>query len=198
VSDSTLRDHATRLAQTDSTAAEEAAARIGNPWYRAQAYAWVARYAADDQLIRLARESMDSAGSCDDPYQQAAASAWVVRALLERGRRDEALQMLEIGLHAVPRISSPARRSEALFLLYQAAFAASEEIRRSLLFALAETHDGSDHWRVARNFRDALVMAKEVDAAFTSKLARGRNDAHSAELARALERRTAEPRAFFW
>lgn len=198
MNDSSLRDRATHLAQTDSAAAETAAAEVGDPWYRAQAYAWVARYAADDELIRLAKESMDAAGSCDDPYQQAAACAWVVRALLERGQRDVALQMLELAMHAVPRISSTHRRSEALFLLYQAAFAASEGIRRSLVFALAEAHDQSDHWRAARNFRDALVMVRDVDPEFARKMARGRDEENSAELARALERGAAEPRVFFW
>ena len=58
--------------------------------------------------------------------------------------------------------------------------------------------DESDHWRVARNFRDALVMAVGVDAEFANKLARGRDEEQTDKLECALRDGTAEPRLFFW
>ena len=99
------RSAVTSLVHTDIVDAERRACGIGDPWYRAQALAWVARYAPDADVERVARLSLEAAAECDDAYRQTAAAAWVVRALLERGRRDEALLMLEIALHGVPRIT---------------------------------------------------------------------------------------------
>ncbi len=187
--------------ETKSDAHQKARAiakKIEDPWFRCQAIAWIARYADAKDVLSTAKQAMDAAGDCEDAYQQAAGSAWVVRALLERDQRDNALTMLELGLHAAPRIGGESSRSEALFLIYQAAFDLSEEFRRSTLFALAELYEQNPHWRIERNYRDALVMAKSLDADFVAKLARGHNDKQRARLEKALANDTAEPRTFFW
>lgn len=198
VTDSTtLRDRAAKQAVTDSNGAEATADQIQDPWFRAQALAWVTRYGPEGQLERLGGKALDAAASATDPYEQAGAAAWVVRALIERQRSDLALTMLEMAMQAVPRIEADASRSQALFLLYQASFEAAD-VRRSILFALAELQDRSPHWRVARNFRDALLMAKATDAELVAKLAVGGNDKQTAKLQKALQSETLEPRVFFW
>ncbi len=192
------RDAAVALAQSDNRRAEAMAQAIEDPWFRAQALAWVTRYAADADLTRVSQSALTAASDNEDAYRQAAAAAWVLRALMERDRREEALGMLEMVLHTVPRITSAASRSEALFLLLQAVFDSSEEIRRSLLFALATIYDEDQHWRVERNYRDALVMMKAVDPAYVQRMAQGRSDAQREKLERALAEDTCEPRTFFW
>ena len=192
------RNAVIELVRTDLPAAEMRAARIPDPWYRAQALAWVARYASDAEVSRLAQLSLAAAADCADPYQQAAGAAWPVRALLERGRREESLQLLEIALHSVPRIRPTSSRSEALLLLLQAAFEAGQEVRRSLLFALADAYDGDSHWRIERNYVQGLVMMQPVDPEFVRKMAQGRDDTQRRRLERALDEGGREPRTFFW
>jgi len=191
------RDAAIALVHTDIAKAEARAAAVDDPWYRAQALAWVARYAPEHDVIRIARRALQAAADCADPYQQAGSTAWVVRALLERGLRDDALTMLELALQSVPRIDRTASRSEALFLLFQAAFAVGEDVRRSLVFALAEAYDADPHWRVERNFLDALRMLMPVDPTLAEKLARGGDEARRARREEALASGPLAPRVFF-
>lgn len=192
------RDAAIELVHGDIAAAEARAHAVPDPWYRAQALAWVTRHAPDADVVRVARAGLEAAADCRDPYRQAGSAAWVVRALFERGYRQEALEMLEIAMLGVPRIQPASSRSEALFLLLQAAFASSEEIRRSLVFALAELHDSDPHWRIERNFHDALRLLLAVDAEFVDKLARGGDERQAERRARALAAGPREPRRFFW
>jgi hypothetical protein len=192
------RDAAIALAASHPTAAEQLALQIEDSWYRAQALAWVARYAPEHDVSRLAQAALQAAADCADPYQQAGAAAWVVRALEERGRRDEALTMLEVALQAVPRIARDASRSQALFLLFQAAFTTGVEVRRSLLFALAEIYDRDPHWRIARNYHDALQITAAVDPDFARRMAAGSDDARRLEREAAVGGDPRQPRAFFW
>lgn len=192
------RDDAVALVHSDIVLAEAAAVAVEDPWYRAQALAWVARYAPDDDVMRVARLALAAASDCEDAYRQAGASAWVLRALMERDRRDEALAMLEMVLPSVPRITPPSSRAEALFLLLQAVFDSTEEIRRSLLFALASVYDEDAHWRIERNYRAALVMMQTVDPEFAQRMAQGRDEEQRRRLERALAGAAHEPRAFFW
>ncbi|MCA8941353.1 MAG: hypothetical protein KDB80_02230 [Planctomycetes bacterium] len=193
-----LRDQAAMLASQDTGNAEAVAKRIEDPWYRAQALAWVLRYAPRREIERLAQRAMDAAAACDDPYQQAGSAAWTIRALLERGQRDLALTMLEIALTAVPRITQSSSRSDALFLLYQAGFDASDEVRRSLLFAIAEMRDRDPHWRVVRNFEDALGMSAKRDPELVRKLASAADEKTRRRIEARLDEEPPEPRPFFW
>ena len=193
-----LRDRASLLAHSDPKGAEGIADRIEEPWFRAQALAWVARYAGGKDVERLAAKAFDAASQCADPYEQAASCAWVVRALIERGRHEVAMQFVEAALQAVGRAEKASSRSEALFLLFQACFDAAPEVRRSMLMALADLYDKDPHWRVERNFRDALAMARDVDNELVTKLARGRDEKATLKLQKALAGAVQEPRAFFW
>jgi len=197
-SDAAARDAATAVAQSDPARAEDLAQRVENPYYRAQALAWAARYAPAPRVLPLARLAMDAAGDCDDAFRQATASAWTIRALLERDRRDDALMMLEIALGAVPRIEPASSRAEALILLFQAAFDTDETIRRSMLFALIELADRDDHWRIERAVVSALAMAHAVDPDYATKLANGLGDKTRAKWTKALASSDTAPRDFFW
>jgi len=197
-SSAAARDAAIECVREDIERAETLAVAVPDPWYRAQALAWVARYAPESEVSRLAQLALAAAADCADAYLQAAGSAWVLRALMERNRRDEALAMLELVLPSVPRIVPAASRSEALFLLLQAMFASGTEVRRSLLFALASACDADPHWRIERNFRDALVLMQPVDPEFVRTMARGRDAATQGRLERALAGDATTPRVFFW
>ncbi|MEO0477978.1 MAG: hypothetical protein AAF196_00715 [Planctomycetota bacterium] len=166
-----LRDQAARLAPENVSEAVKIAETIEDPWFRTQALGWAVRYALDDHdAERFARLAIESAADADDAYRQVAPCAWPLRALIERGLRDFALELLEIVLTAVPRIQANASRAEALSHLLHAMFDTSEEIRRSLAFALRELADEDEHWRVQRAIRDALRILYPVDPDFAVKL----------------------------
>ena len=89
-----LRDQAARLAPEDPAAAAKIARSIDDPWFRTQALAWACRYApANHEAKRLAREAIETAADAEDAYRQVAPCAWPLRALIERGLRDFALEL---------------------------------------------------------------------------------------------------------
>ena len=116
------RDHATRLAAINFSAALAAAREVSDPWYACQALAWVARYAPETELPRIAEEALEEAARASDPYQRVGASAWPVRALIEREQSARVHSLLPAILAQVGQIDNFGSRSQALFLLFQAVF----------------------------------------------------------------------------
>lgn len=191
---------AVRLAKHDTPAAREAARGIADPWRRAQALAWVARYAADEDVLRIARESLDAASRCQEPFQSTAAAGWPIRALIERGHGGPALDELDRLVAALPDVQPDSSRSEALFLLFQAGFRLGPEVACRLARLLLAIHEESRHWRTLRNLADALAMLAGQDPKAATALARSISDEWSR---RKAERRLAahaslKPRQFFW
>jgi hypothetical protein len=89
-----IRDSAIHLAPSDPGRAAEIARTIESPWYRCQALAWVARFAPEGQVEALAEEALYSCHTARDMFQAVGASAWPVRALIERGRLAAATEAL--------------------------------------------------------------------------------------------------------
>lgn len=87
------RDQACLLATTNPGKALDKARKIAEPWYRAQALAWVARF-AENNAVAIAREAARAAMECDDDYKQSAVRAWEIAALAERGFTVEARKSL--------------------------------------------------------------------------------------------------------
>ena len=88
------RDQAANLAKSHPDRALKKARRIKEPWFRAQALAWVARY-SPGETVSLAREAARAAQQCDDAYQRAAVRAWEIAALAEVGSTAEATRALK-------------------------------------------------------------------------------------------------------
>jgi hypothetical protein len=65
------RDQVNSLAKSDSRKALGKARGIDEAWFRAQALAWVARF-ADEDPRGIAREAVKAAGECDDAYKRSA------------------------------------------------------------------------------------------------------------------------------
>jgi hypothetical protein len=147
------RDHLSALAKSDSLAARAEASRIEDPWFRAQAFAWVARF-AENEGIEIARDAAKAASACDDSYKRCAAKAWEIAALAELGALDEAAAALELAL-VEGRLAQPlSSRAEALFLLAQAAASISLVHRDRVCDLLVESCSGDKHWRCKRAIRD--------------------------------------------
>ena len=77
------RDMVTRLAPSEPEAAAQLARSIDEPWFRSQALAWAARFAADDRVEPLIKEALIASYSESDAYRTVGSGAWALRALIE-------------------------------------------------------------------------------------------------------------------
>jgi len=171
-----LRNAAIELARSQSPDALDKAREVPDGWYRAQALAWVARFAPEDQCEAIAEEAFQSSLGCPDACNTLGSAAWPIGALVERGRKAEALDMLYRALGRESEVQPASSRSEALFLLFQAAFNLGETIRMDLYHRLAAAHDEAGFWRSRRNIEDAIRMIHRIDADLARHLIEGLTD----------------------
>ncbi len=149
MSATTQRDEVCNLAKVSPREALIQAREIADPWFRAQALSWVARY-ADSDPIPFAVEAGKAAADCDDDYKRSAVRAWEISALAERGLASEARKALTEALTLAQAVTPQSSRSEALFLLMQAAFKLGENDAKSAYQVLTASCDAHDHWRCKR------------------------------------------------
>lgn len=188
------RDHAIHLAKQRSPKALAAARKVVDPWYRAQALSYVARFTSGDPAPVL-DEAFAAAAACEDAYQRVAVSAWPIRALIELGRRADARARTTSAASELHSVQPTSSRSQAAFLLFQAAFPLGAQVRERLAHELLRVATG--HWRAARNFRDGVQMLARSDRALAERLVASAPDpALRAKAARALSE-PAAPRTFF-
>lgn len=194
------RDLVCLLAPSDPVAALAAARRIESPWFRAQALAWVARFAHEDQVALLAAESLAASRLEADPYRVAGSMSWAIRALIERGCLAASRLAIADALAVLPDVSQPGSRAEACALLWHAAFPGEREARDSVQRAALQLCRAQEHWRAARLHQDiAATLASE-----SPSLA----DAHIAAMPEGNARQRAQrercagvvrpPRPYFW
>ena len=157
MSATTQRDRATTLAKSNSTKALAEARAIDEPWFRAQALAWVARFTEED-AVAIASEAAKAAREGDDDYKRSAVRAWEICALAERGHAAEARRSLSEAVAVGRRVEPISSRSEALFLLLQAAFRISLAEASGVYEVLKSTCPSEKHWRCKRNMRDGEMM----------------------------------------
>lgn len=151
------RNQASDLAKTDPKRALAMAQKVSEPWFRAQALSWVARF-TDADPVAIAKQAAVAAAKCDDEYQRAAVRAWEVAALAERGFAKEAKRALSEAL-AVAKIVHPlSSRSEALLELLQAAFAIGGAEAGEVNSVLIDSCAGDEHWRCKRAIRNAAKL----------------------------------------
>jgi len=93
VSATLQRNHASTLAKSNPKKALDQARKVHEPWFRAQALSWVARF-TDGDPVAIASEAARAAQECEDDYRKSAVRAWEVAALAERGSTAEARKSL--------------------------------------------------------------------------------------------------------
>src|SRR5437762_234297 len=98
MSDTLKRDQVSALAKLKPEQALSKARIIKEPWFRAQALAWLARFSTTD-AIRLAEEASRAAQKCDDAYKRVAVRAWEIAALAETQHMPQAKKSLASALH---------------------------------------------------------------------------------------------------
>ena len=91
------RDHASTLAKSNPRKALAQARNVNEPWFRAQALSWVARF-TDGDPIAVASEAAKAARECEDDYKKSSVRAWEIAALAERACTKEARKSLNDAL----------------------------------------------------------------------------------------------------
>ena len=151
------RDHAATLAKSNPKKALDQARKVIEPWFRAQALSWVARY-TDGDPAAIASEAAKAAGECEDDYKKSAVRAWEIAALAERNCTTEARKSLRDALAQGRSVEPKSSRSEALFLLFQAAFTIGRDDANKVYEILKTLCPSDEHWRCKRAVRDGGKM----------------------------------------
>lgn len=154
MNDTLARDKIASLAKSNPKKALEGARKISDPWFRAQALAWVLRF-TDTDLDLIASLIEKSANACDDAYKRCAVRAWEIVALSERNILPKAKKILNTAIKQAQNITPLSSRSEALFLLFQAAVKIGKVEALLVHEALNASCATDRHWRCQRAIRDA-------------------------------------------
>jgi len=194
------RDRACHLAKHDPQAALLAAHHINDAWFRVQALSTVARFSSDKVVQPIINEALASCRQCRDSYQSVGAAAWPIRALIERGLTDSARQVLLAVRSQFADVQPPSSRSEAVFLLFQAAFALGFNVRAIFVADLFAINAAADNWRSSRCLVESLNMLAATEPNHAATIASSITDERVRR--RALARVRADvhpqPRPFFW
>lgn len=162
MSATTQRDRAVGLAKSRPAEALKQARQIDDPWFRAQALTWVARF-ADIDVIRISAEAARAAAEGRDKYQQCAVCAWEIVALAERDHQSEASKRLREALNLAKHVEPVASRGEALFLLLQAGARIAPDDAEDVYDMLKNLCGAEGHWRCQRAVRKAAkIMSGEL------------------------------------
>ena len=194
------REEVASLAKTNPTEALRAARKIADPWFAAQAFAWVARFAPPEIASVAIREACETAKAGRDAYQRSAVLAWPLRAAIETENVKAAKAIVSDAIALLPKVRPSPSRAEAAGLLFEAAFPGGELLWRPLLAAI-ETHAPPDNdWKAGRTYRTLSHILGDVDKAAANRLVAvlppGKTkDRAEKELAEGL---IAPPRPFFW
>jgi hypothetical protein len=194
------RERAILAAKTDFPTALQRARGVSDAWYRAQALAWVARFAPEAEVERVAREALEAAGAGKDAYQQVASSAWAIRALAERGRSKKAAEAVPSLLRLSGEISPPVSRLTALFLLWQSVGPLERTVRLRVLNSLVSACLATVGWQGGHTLREVVRMLASEDPGEAQRiLAQMPEGKYKRQAQRQLEEgQTLAPRSFFW
>lgn len=169
MSATTGRDIACRIAKTDFAKALPLARNVSQPWFCCQALASIARYAPEERVVSLAKEAIDAALASTEPYIQVAATAWPLRALIERNQAPKALVLLPQILQILPQIELLISRGDALFLLWEALFPIGKDTRKSMTETLVRSCVG--YQKGQRILREATLILASEDKEAAHRLA---------------------------
>ena len=189
-----------RLSGTAPDEALAVARKIKDAWFRCQALSQVARYWPHGDYHRLLKEALAAANSQDDVYKQVTVSAWPIRAYLERGNPSSAKSIVEKCAEAASSIENMGSRSEALFMVFQAAKPGAADLWKPAFWALVKATEPALAWRQRRNIRDAIAMVAGDDPQLVQTALSKLTDVKiiSAIKCDVENDRRAQPRSFFW
>lgn len=194
------RQLAHRLSGTSPDEALAVARNIKDAWFRCQALSQVARYWPHKDCYRLLKEALAAANSQDDVYKQVTVSAWPIRAYLQRGGPSSAKSIVEKCAEAASSIENMGSRSEALFMVFQAAKPGGVDLWKQAFWGLVKATEPALAWRQRRNIRDAIAMvAGDYPQLVQTALSKLTDEKTISAIKRDVKNsRLAQPRPFFW
>ena len=158
------RDQVSQLARINPKKALEKARQISEPWFRAQALSWVARFTDGDPIV-IATQAAKAASECDDDYKRSSVRAWEVAALAERRLLPQAGKALKEAVKLAKDVQPFSSRCEALLTLMQASVSISRDDAAAVFSDLKSACPEVEHWRCKRALRDAgKMLAGELAA----------------------------------
>ncbi len=149
------RDQVAQAAKTDAAKAAEIAEKIRDPWFQAQAWAHLTRWA--EKPLIYSKKAAKAAGNTKDEYQRSAVRAWEIAALAERKYYVQARRSLREAVETAASATPISSRAESFLLLFQAAFKISKEDAVSVAEAMNSSCEPI-HWRVNRARKYAASM----------------------------------------
>jgi len=192
------RDAVARQAKTDTSAALQSARSIADPWFRAQALAYVARY-SDAQPKQIADQAAAAAEECSDAYKQCAVRAWEIAALAERFENKAALARLKSVLSKIGTVFPPSSRSEALSMLLHAAARIGATAAEDVADIIVHISNNDSHWRCHRAAVDAIGvvyrLSPETGVAISDKVSDVKLKLKCDKI---MAHGGTSPREFFW
>lgn len=192
------RDLVANLAKTDTQHALQKARKISDPWYRAQALAYVTRY-CDQDPTPIANQAAKAADACVDTYQQCAVRAWEIAALAERSDSKSAASRLQAVLSKVSQIEPPASRSEALTLLLSAATHINSNAVKTVAKRIVRMTDYHSHWRCDLATVNAIGILYRFNPESAAHLSKSVSNAKlRSQCDRIIAAGGSSPRSFFW
>jgi hypothetical protein len=194
------REAVSLIASTDTAKALALARQISDPWYRAQGLAIVARYASEELVSPIVRESLDTAFEQGDPYKVVAVSAWPVRALVERNETALPPSLLSDLAKRSRDIDNPVSQLLALSTLWHGAFSFLRPETDIILEEFVRACESANSWRAGACMEDTVLIVASRDPARATELVQRMPDGKYKRrtLKRLSEKAYLTPRRFFW
>jgi len=155
MTDTHLRDKISKLAQNNIKDAYILTKEIGQPWFKAQALAHIARYSNKSDVLIVVKEARKTASECDDDYKKSSVRAWEIVALSETGFKKEAKTSLKEAVDLASKIEPLSSRCESLFQLFQSSCHIDMQVAENLYERMKSLCPIEEHWRAKRAIKNA-------------------------------------------
>lgn len=141
--------------------ARRCASQIEVPWYKCQAFAWIAWYADDSEFDAFVQEAVKAAEGATDAYMTVGGLAWPVNAMIRRNRQAGASKIVTRNLPRVADIRPAPSVACALYLLWEAVYDVPS-IADKVLEEMTRVFPTLNSWRGPHLLRDAaIVLARQ-------------------------------------
>ena len=114
------------------------------------------------EVVRIADKALTSAKLAGDAYKRVAVSAWIVCALAERKKVNQAQKVVQYLLEEAKQIEHPVSKTGALVMLWAAVIILPHSIKNPVQEALLSACAVANSWKSGSIMREvALVVAKD-------------------------------------
>lgn len=198
--ESQLKDYPYRIASEDWVVGLAAARRIADPAERCTALAWVAYFSPDDHVVPLVSEAMAALGEGMALPVQTGCAGYPLRALIERGKLEQACQLSDQVLADCEAIADRVSRSRALRFVLEALLPGESRTWRAAFDALRRACIPVDDWQQGYDLYRAVLLVAGMDRELAeSVIADAPPSHHRRSLENKLRRNEFDrTHSFFW